>query len=206
MIHEIEAIIDRSGSMQDKEQDIINGINIIINTFKKNNDNFIIKFSLKFFDHEEKIAVQSIDIDNVELLKKQDLIPRGKTAILDAIGNSINYFLTKKKENADAFHKCIIYVSTDGIDNASKKYNNEKIQILIKEAKQNNIEILYLASNQDAILESSKFGLNSGNALNYLENPNNIKAAYLSASNAGQRFITGKNIHFLDIERNLSTN
>ena len=50
MIHEIAAIVDRSGSMSGKESDTIGGINTTINELKNDKlEGEIIKFSVKFF-------------------------------------------------------------------------------------------------------------------------------------------------------------
>jgi hypothetical protein len=55
LIQEVVAIIDRSGSMSGKEADTIGGINSTIEELKSNKSNEIIKFSVKFFDHQEYI-------------------------------------------------------------------------------------------------------------------------------------------------------
>lgn len=204
MIQEVVAIIDRSGFMCGKEKDTIGGINATIEELKRNKENDIIKFSLKFFDHEENLKLRSIDIDNVRSLKVSDLRPRGQTALLDAMGNSISYFINKKMVDPVSFNSCIIYVATDGFENASRIYNHNKIKNLINEAKKYNIELLYLGANQDAILEASNFGLDSTNAMNYDETADNIEAAYRSAGRAAKRVRSGATVSFLPAERTAS--
>jgi uncharacterized protein YegL len=202
MIQEVVAIIDRSGSMYGKESDTIGGINSTLEQLKKTKDNEIIKFSVKFFDDKEYIKIRSLDIENVRPLSVYDLVPRGQTALLDAIGSTISYFINKKMCNPSSFESCIIYVATDGLENCSKKFSNEDIKNLIKEAKKYSIEVLYLGANQDAIFESSKFGLDESQAMNYSENTENVKAAYRSAANAAKRHRNGNSIGFLLEERN----
>ena len=130
-----------------------------------------------------------------------DLRPRGKTALLDAMGKTITYFINKKLSDANCFESCIIYVSTDGVENASVLYNYDNIKNLIMNAKKHGIELLYLAANQDAILEASKFGLDSNNALNYSETPENTLAAYRSASALAKRRRLNEPCYFLPSER-----
>jgi uncharacterized protein YegL len=201
MIQEVAAIIDRSGSMAGKEEDTIGGINATIEELKKNKVNEIIKFSVKFFDNQENLKINSLDIENIYPLKVSDLKPRGQTALLDAMGNTITHFINNKMKEPDSFNSCIIYIATDGFENASKKYNNNNIQNLIKEAKKYNIELLYLGANQDAILEASKFGLDTSQAMNYSETERNIESAYRSAANAAKRHRSGESVGFLRTER-----
>lgn len=205
MIQEIVAIIDRSGSMMGKEEDTIGGINTTIKELQNNKEkDTIINMSIKFFDHESYLKFRHLNINNVRPLKITDLCPRGQTALLDAMGTTINYFLNKKKNNLNCFDSCIIYVATDGFENSSKIFNNDLIKELLYEAKKYNIEILYLGANQDAIFEAAKFGLNSEQAMNYTENKNNINEAYRSLASATKRSRNGSNLSFLQSERNHS--
>ena len=204
MIQEVVAIIDRSGSMSGKEADTIGGINSTIEELKSNKSNEIIKFSVKFFDHQEYIKIRSLDIENVRPLNVKDLMPRGQTALLDAMGSTISFFINKKMCDPNSYDSCIIYVATDGHENCSRKFNNENIKNVIEQAKKYSIEILYLGANQDAILEASKFGLNANQAMNYSENTENVESAYRSAARAAKRYRSGNSVGFLEAERTAS--
>ena len=205
MIQEVVAIIDRSGSMSGKEADTIGGINSTIEELKSNKSNETIKFSVKFFDHEEYIKIRSLNIENVRPLKIKDLMPRGQTALLDAMGSTITFFINKKMRDPSSYDSCIIYVATDGYENSSKKFTNKNIENLIKQAKKYSIEILYLGANQDAILEASKFGLDSTQAMNYSENSKNVECAYRSVASVAKRFRSGDDAQFLEPERTASS-
>jgi len=205
MIQEVVAIIDRSGSMMGKEEDTIGGINATIDELKKNKtETERINFSVKFFDHQEKVYINSMNLDEVNPLRVSDLKPRGQTALLDAMGNTLIYFINKKMKDPGCFETCIIYVATDGIENCSRKYCNKTIKNLIEEAKKYCIEVLYLAANQDAILEASKYGIDSSQALNYSENHENVLSAYRSAASAARRHSSGRDAGFTNIERTMS--
>lgn len=204
-IQEIVAIVDRSGSMNGKEEDTIGGLNSLISDLKQNKNNEIIKFSLKFFDTQENLKYNSIDIENVPTLNVKDLKPRGQTALLDAMGNSISYFIERKKNDNNSFNSCLIYVATDGLENASKKYNNDNIKSLISDAKKLKIEMLYIGANQDAILEASKFGLDTEQAMNYSETSQNVESAYRSLASAAKRQRSGMPTGFLLAERKASS-
>ena len=207
MIQEVVAIIDRSGSMAGKESDTIGGINATVEELKQSKldgSNDIIKFSVKFFDHQEKVMINSLDIENVQPLKVSDLRPRGQTALLDAMGNTITHFINKKMCDKNSFESCIIYVATDGLENCSKKYTNDNIKNLIEQAKKYHIEILYLGANQDAIFEANKFGLDATQAINYSETTETVEAVYRSAARATKRHRSGQSLEFLQSERSAS--
>lgn len=205
MIQEIVALIDCSGSMHGKESDTIGGINSTIEELVNNKtDNETIKFSLKFFNNEENIKIKSMDIMDIKTLKSDDLKPRGSTSLLDAMGSTLSYFITKKKNNINSFNTCIIYVATDGLENSSKNFKHNDIKKFIEEAKKYSIEVLYLGSNQDAILEGNKIGLDYSQSLDYSETTNNIKSAYSAVANVAKRMRTSGDTEFNQLERTMS--
>ena len=202
-IQEVVAIIDRSGSMMGKEEDTIGGINttfeVLKNGLKKNDK---VNVSIKLFDHEENLLIRSLDIKDVRPIEKYQYIPRGQTALYDAIGNTLTYFMEKKLTNPSCYNKCLIYVVTDGLENSSKKFNATTLKKLIKSAQENyEIEIIYLAANQDAILEASKMGICIEHALNYSQTSENSIGAYRSAASVANRQRSGVNTSFTQEER-----
>ena len=205
-IQEVVAIIDRSGSMTGKENDTIGGINSTFELLKASlKDDDKVKVSIKLFDHEETMLIRSLDIREVRDIEKRQYQPRGQTALYDAIGNSVTYFMEKKLLDANAYTKCLVYVVTDGMENCSRKYNSDKLKKLIENAKENyEIEIIYLAANQDAILEASKIGINLEHALNYSESFENSASAYRSAASVANRQRSGSNTGFTQEERSQS--
>jgi uncharacterized protein YegL len=206
VIQEVVAILDRSGSMNGKVDDTLGGINAAFEQLKTEQEaNTTIKVSVKLFDHEEQLLFRSIDLKDVRPIETRQYIPRGTTALLDALGNTLDYFMTKKRQDSNAYDSCVIYVVTDGIENSSQMYNAEKIKSLIVEAEKTyNIKIIYLGANQDAILEASKYGISTDSALNYSENSQNVESAHRSLASAVKRVRTGEYNGFTNIERNAS--
>ena len=203
-IQEVVAIIDRSASMSGKEEDTIGGINSTFEVIKESlQENETVKVSIKLFDHEEAMLVRSIDIKEVRPIEKRQYQPRGQTALYDAIGNSLSYFMEKKLKNPNAYTKCLVYVVTDGMENSSKIFNSNNLKELITSAQENyNIEIIYLAANQDAIFEASKMGIAPTHALNYAETAENSNSAYISVASVANRQRSGANTSFTQAERN----
>jgi len=205
-IHEVVAIVDRSGSMANKEDDTIGGINSAFEELSKNEDkNTTFKVSVKLFDHEEIMLFKSIKLQDVKPITREQYTVRGQTALLDAIGNTLKYFMVKKSTNSSAYSACTIYIATDGFENASKHYSASQIKSMIKEADESfNIKILYMGANQDAILEANKYGIAPEQAINYSETSQNIDAVYRSAASATRRHASGNNVEFTSIERSAS--
>lgn len=206
-IQEICAVIDRSGSMFGKELDTIGGINETFRVLKETKlANEIIKISIKLFDHEQILKLKNVDLEEVNNLTMEDFVPRGQTALLDAMGDTIAYFMEKKLVEPTAYDSCLIYIVTDGLENASKKYTNKEIKKMIKIADEiYNIKLMYLAANQDAILEANKLGIDASRAMDYSETPDNVRCAYRSAASAAARTRSAGRTEFTEMERSLSS-
>ena len=204
-IQEVVGIVDRSGSMIGKEEDTIGGINVMLKELKENSTlDDDIRVSLKLFDHEEQMLWRSIPLEMVNLLSVSDFNPRGQTALLDALGNTLKYFMEKRLMNNAAYKSCLIYVATDGKENCSRYYSKCNIKKMINNAKEKyNIEVIYLGANQDAILEASTFGIDENHAINYNENPESTQAVYRAVSRAvsSQRSNSSYNFEFTQQER-----
>lgn len=196
-------VVDRSGSMAGKEEDTVGGINSCLDELKENLENNNELFvSLKLFDHKQEIFWHNKNIKENLKFDKSNFIPRGQTALLDAIGDTINEYIDLKKENVSNFDLCTIYITTDGYENCSKKYDKIHISSLIKEAEEKyNITVMYLAANQDAIFEASNLGIMADRAINYSETSENIDAVYRSAARSAARTRSGEATQFLPVER-----
>jgi uncharacterized protein YegL len=205
-IQEVIAIIDRSGSMCGKEEDTIGGINSALKVLRnEKEDNTKINVSIKLFDHEEYLLIRSLNINRVRPITHSQYMPRGQTALLDALGNTLSYFMEKKLDDPTSYDMCLIYVVTDGMENCSKFYNSDQIASQIKNAEENyNIKIVYLGANQDAIMEASKYGIAPERAMNYSETSQNVDSAFRSAASITRRQRTTGETSFLQSERNAS--
>ena len=202
-IQEVVAIMDRSASMTGKVEDAVDGFNSTLEVLRQEKtDNSTINVSIKLFDNQEEMLIHSIPLADVRPLQTRQFIPRGQTALLDAIGNTLTYFMEKKLMNPEAYNCCTIYVVTDGLENSSKRFTRDRIKEMIKSAEETyNIKVIYLAANQDAILEAGNLGINSGQAINYSESREETQAAYRSAAAMVARHRSGARVEFLQTER-----
>lgn len=206
IIQEVVAIIDRSGSMSGKETDTVGGINSTLAIIRQDvKPGEIVNVSIKLFDHEEIMLIRSLNIKEVRPLELRQFVPRGQTALYDAIGSSLTYFMEKKLHNPNSYDKCLIYITTDGCENCSRNFNAKTLKKLITSAQENYaIELIYLGANQDAILEAAKIGILSSHALNYSETADECISAYRSVGNVANRQKTSLNTAFTQVERSQS--
>jgi uncharacterized protein YegL len=206
IIQEVVAIIDRSGSMSGKEADTVGGINSTLAIIKQDlKPDEVVNVSIKLFDHEEIMLAKSVNINDVNPLELSQFVPRGQTALYDAIGSTLTYFMEKKLHNPQSFDKCLIYITTDGCENCSKKYNVQSLKKLIKSAQETySIELIYLGANQDAIFEASKIGILPTHAINYSETTDECNAAYRSVGNVVNRQKSSMATAFTQVERSQS--
>lgn len=85
---EIAFILDRSGSMQALVEPAIAGFNRLLR--EQQQEPGSARFTLVLFDDRYEVAVKSLPISEVVELDTTTFVPRGGTALLDAIGYTID--------------------------------------------------------------------------------------------------------------------
>ena len=153
-------ILDRSGSMANMIDDTIGGFNLFVESQKQLGGNM----SLYLFDNEFDTVYEDTPIEQVQILTTSTFIPRGSTALHDAIGNVINK-LNKTIVTENTSIKIIIM--TDGFENSSKKYTANHIKDLIEIHTKLGWDFMYIGANQDSILEAGKLGINAEQTLDF---------------------------------------
>jgi Mg-chelatase subunit ChlD len=170
---EILVIADRSGSMSSIKSDAIGGFNTFLEEQQKLDGDA--NLTLVLFDDRYEIPVDSTPIEDVLPLTEETFVPRGMTAMNDAIGKALNTLISKNPKNT------IVCVITDGMENASREYTAKSVRELIDDcSKERNWEFVYLAANQDAFAEGSIRGF--VNNINYTADSKGINDAYTSMS------------------------
>ena len=168
-------ILDRSGSMSNMLDDTIGGFNAFIDSQKEVGGTM----SLYLFDNEFEVVYEDQPIETVAHLSKATFVPRGSTALHDAIGNVISK-LNKSSISPDTLVKIIIM--TDGFENASTKYTAHHIKDLIEIHTKNGWDFMYIGANQDSIFEAGKLGINAEQTLDF--NKESINEVMRSVSHA----------------------
>lgn len=173
---EVVFILDRSGSMSGLEGDTIGGFNSMLK--KQREEEGDANVTTVLFDDEIEMLHKRVDIKEIKNITSKDYYVRGCTALLDAIGYSINFMINvpKKEERAK---NVLFIITTDGYENASKEYSYEKIKKMITYEKERyNWQFLFLGANIDAISTARKFGISEEFASNYVSDEVGTQITY----------------------------
>lgn len=164
---ELVFILDRSGSMGGLESDTIGGFNGMIEKQKKEGDR--VNVTTVLFDDQVDIIHDRFSIDIVEPLTEQDYFVRGTTALLDAVGASIQKTdqVVKHLPEGHKPGKVIFVIITDGQENASVKYRYADVRRMIGAKKECGWEFLFLGANMDAAGEAEKIGIARNRSVTY---------------------------------------
>ena len=149
---ELVFILDRSGSMSGLESDTIGGYNGMLEKQKGIEGEAFVTTVL--FDDQYEILHDHIDIRKVDPVSEKEYYVRGTTALLDAIGKTIN-----KIANAAGSDKVLFVITTDGMENASREYDYEQVRKMIERQKEKGWEFIFLGANIDAAKTAGKCGI-----------------------------------------------
>ena len=165
---ELVFILDRSGSMGGLEQDTIGGFNAMLTRQKEQEGEANVTTIL--FDHEVQLLHDRFPLKAVAPLTEKDYYVRGCTALLDAIGYGMEKMVNIQRHlpEDERAEKVIFVITTDGLENASKRFGYEKIRRMIERKKeQYGWEFLFLGANIDAVETARHFGIGADRAVNY---------------------------------------
>lgn len=181
---ELVFILDRSGSMSGLEKDTIGGYNSMLEKQQKETGEVVVTTVL--FDHEYEIIHDRTAIAEIKPLTEKEYFVRGSTALLDAVGATINKIVaatrnTKKEHQAN---KVMFVIITDGMENSSHEFDYSKVKKMIDKQKEGyKWEFLFLGANIDAVETASKFGINEEMAVNYHADAEGTRLNYDEVSN-----------------------
>ena len=165
---ELVFILDRSGSMAGLERDTIGGFNAMIEKQKREAGEALV--STVLFDSECSVIHDREDIAALEPLTEKEYFVRGCTALLDAIGGAIHHIgnVHKYARKEDVPEKTLFIITTDGMENASRRYTYDQVRRMIERQKNRyGWEFLFLGANIDAATEAKRFGIDEAMAANY---------------------------------------
>jgi hypothetical protein len=195
-------VLDRSGSMQAVASDTIGGFNTFLAEQKKQPG--YATLTLAQFDTIYEIVHDGKPIAKVPELDNETFVPRGMTALLDAIGNTINRTGKRLSDMPEDQRpaKVIVVILTDGFENASKEFTTQKIgEMIALQRDTYKWEFVFIGANQDAIASAATIGIASSNALSYAANAAGTKRAFASVSLATSRYRHGGDASFTTQDR-----
>ena len=165
---ELVFILDRSGSMAGLEDDTVGGFNAMIEKQKREPGEALV--STVLFDNNSEVIHDRVDIQKIAPMTRREYYVRGCTALLDAVGGAIHHIgnVHKYARKEDVPEKTMFIITTDGYENASKRYDYDKVRKMIERQKEKyGWEFLFLGANIDAAAEAKRFGISADRAVNY---------------------------------------
>lgn len=162
---DITLVLDRSGSMQDIRSDAQGGVNAFIQ--EQAAEPGEARLTLVQFDTEYEFVHRGVPIGEVP---PYELVPRGATALLDAVGRAINETGSRlgKMDEAERPGLVIFVIVTDGLENSSREFTLEKVREMIEHQQSvYSWQFTFLAANQDAFESGGRMGLDPSGTAGY---------------------------------------
>jgi uncharacterized protein YegL len=184
---EVVFILDRSGSMDALTKDTIGGFNSFIEKQKQEPGEAVLTTVL--FDDKYEILHDGKNLAKVEPLTEKEYFARGLTALLDAVGKTINTVgerLSHTKEEDRPAH-IIFVITTDGYENASKEFSQVKIKEMIeRQTNQYNWQFIFLGANINAEATAKSYGISVSS--NYTPTPSGTASLYSTVTNTVSQY------------------
>ena len=161
------------------ESDTIGGFNSMLT--KQQAESGECRITTVLFDNEYEVLHDRIDIKAVSPITGREYFVRGNTALLDAVGKTINKIGSVQKNTAEEFRaaKVMFVITTDGMENASREYSYDKIKSMIEHQKSKyNWEFIFLGANIDAVDVANRFGIPKNRAQNFHNDSEGIELNY----------------------------
>jgi uncharacterized protein YegL len=159
----VNVILDKSGSMASKTNDVIEGFNAYIAGLGKEDQvNYL--FSLTLFDTQVTYRHVAIPLPDVKKLDSRLYQPGGNTALNDAIG------ITVRKVEADQpkVDKVVTVIMTDGEENSSREWTHDAVRGLIEQKESEGAwTFVFLGAGLDAWHQGRSYGVQAANVAQY---------------------------------------
>ena len=166
---EIAFILDRSGSMAPVTEAAITGFNEFLRDQQKTDGQA--RLTLVLFDNEYLVPLDCIPVQEAVALDTTTYVPRGSTALLDAIGTTIDHLGARisTMPEPDRPGQVIVAILTDGYENSSEKFTWKDIsRKILEQTNTYKWQFLFLGANQDAIATAANLSIAAANASSYV--------------------------------------
>lgn len=207
-ITDITTVLDRSASMSSVCKPTMKAFNRFVKSQCKGADEAFL--SLVQFDDQYEPVYSRLPFDRVPKLTSQTYVPRGSTALFDAIGRTIESTHQHLVQlGMDSYANVVMVIQTDGLENSSQAYSRERINSMIKQFRdQHGWEFVILGANQDAIMSAASVGIPRRAAMTYGATCNGTHAVFdmLGKKMSARRRGSAQNgqptpFHFTDEDR-----
>ena len=179
---EMVFVLDRSGSMSGLADDTIGGFNELIEKQKKIEGRAYVTTVL--FDHEYEVLHDHVALEEVAPLTDKEYFARGSTALLDAVGRTIDSVgarLAATAEDERPEH-VVFVITTDGMENSSREYTAKRVRGMIEHQQQKYFwQFVFLGANMDAVSEARKLGISAKYAADFTPSHSGVRKMYSMA-------------------------
>ena len=182
---ELVFILDRSGSMAGLEADTIGGFNSMIEKQKKEAGECFV--STVLFDHVSEVLHDRVRLSDIQPMTEGDYTVRGSTALIDALGGAIHHIgnVHKYARPEDVPAHTMFVITTDGMENASRRYTSEQVKAMIERQKSKyGWEFIFIGANIDAVKTAARYGIDRDRAVNYNADGQGTQILYESVAKA----------------------
>ena len=185
---DMTVVLDRSGSMAAVRDDTIGGFNSVLEEQKQVPG--LACLTLVQFDDQYEVVYEGRKLQDVPPLTTRTFVPRGSTALLDAVGRTIHAVGARLAAlpKADRPGKVLLLIMTDGEENASHEFSRTQIFDMITHQRDVYAwEIVFIGANQDAVATGASYGIPAANALSYVPTAAGTRQALNTFNNAAAR-------------------
>lgn len=183
-VTEIVFIIDKSGSMSGFEEDTIGGFNSAIEKQREIEGRAYV--STVLFNSQSTVIHDRLPLEDVKPMTRKDYSVGGCTALIDAIGGSIHHIenIHKYARPEDVPEHTIFMITTDGMENASRRYSSDEVKKKIEEkTNKNGWEFIFVAADIDAVETAKSIGIRPERAVEYKKTREGVRSTYDAMSN-----------------------
>lgn len=166
---ELVFILDKSGSMAGLESDTIGGFNAMLKKQKEVPGEC--RITTVLFDNHYELLHDRIDLRAVGPMTEREYRVGGSTALLDAIGLTIEKLVSVQKNTAESYRaeNVMFVIITDGEENSSRRFSSDRVKAMIEHEKEKyGWEFVFLGANIDAVETAGKFGISADRAVDYV--------------------------------------
>lgn len=182
---EMVFILDRSGSMSYLVDETIGGFNSMIESQKNEDGEAYVTTVL--FDNYYELLHDHVNIADIEPITRKEYYARGCTALLDAIGKTINNIGARLNDTPEEERpeKVIFVITTDGYENASREFTKAKIKEMIEHQQSKYSWVfMFLGANMDAVDEASSLGISASHSHTYTASAEGTSSVYYATADA----------------------
>jgi hypothetical protein len=169
-------IVDASGSMKSKEEEVKGGLRILLKQIADDHrthpelENTVC--ITDFSNHDDfRVLIDNAPVTGQTDFDVEQYATRGMTALYDAIGLSFR----KIPAGTDS---AFISIFTDGEENDSKEFTAEGVKQLVEEARKKNWAVVFMGTSEASMLQARRMGVSDKNLFLYRDSKLGTALAY----------------------------